>query len=567
MKGASDHESDHDEAQNNPSTAGEQHYHSPSGNDYRGQAQANDDQLARLAMGSTRQPENQGDTDGYQQKQQEQQGYQQHQQEQQSPTTPANQQTGDGYLATNSYAAGAQFNHQTPAHGNYDQAQEYDHSRRHQQQPARYNYVKLDHDRQQAHLAQQQAQRQAQIAEIMNNQQQQIYQTTTPVSLTTLASVDGQQQQQQQQSASEEEQQKQQQLQGQQSDYGQDQSLPSVQSSPESMLINESPVGIPILDQQSLISDPSQDSNQELSSDDGAKQTQPAAVYQVYQAYYAPKDHKPKPGYVRLSLEEFNELFRDAEIQYVDKKQLNGVTVADRSRQDQGQGDESGEAQHVYEQAQASGANHNDLMKASASEQNQSIVVDRRSIERRSSNATTAEPDNHSENKQNPKRSKFGGAVKKIISIRNSRQAARQQLLKSTLLKHKSEQQKKSNIEAASSTISPSFSPIASSNNPTTKQQPNVSTKTPSNINQTNANNIKQQQQQQLTDKRKLDAAASPAKKPLITANQNQPPAKAAAAVSKDSKIAKSKLQYSLVNASQRSTFTANDKSGSKATH
>lgn len=551
MKSANDHESsEHDEAQNSQQAvaADEQHY-GQSG--YRGHESGHE----QVMGASQQQPENQGEgADGYQQ-------------QQQSLTTPANQQAanGDGYLATNSYAAGAQFNHKTPSHENFaGQQQEYDQSR---QQPARYNYVKLDHDRQQSHLAQQQAQRQA--------EQQQLYQTTTPMSLTTLASADAQLQQQQRQTDASQIQQQQ----GSNDYTGQDQSLPSVQSSPESMLINESPMGMPILDQQSLISDPNQDSNQELSSDDGAKQSQPAAVYQVYQAYYAPKDHKPLPGYVRLSLEEFNELFRDAEIQYVDKNNLNGMAAeANRQHHHHQQGNQNGaggpEMQHAYE-LQSGG--QNDQMKASASENQQSIVVDRRSItsERRSSNGTELE--NSEKRPAAERKLKFGGAVKKIISIRNSRQAARQQLLKSTILKHKVQQPKKSNIATAGDTLTTISSPVsasasaASNNHPTTKQQqqqPNV-VSTASSIAQNQQKSINNKQQS--TNKRKSDGfnAATPAKKSLVP-SQSQPMNKPVTqGTSKDNKMDKSKISSVVVDGAKKRTSTTTDskKSGSEPTH
>ncbi|KAH7954925.1 hypothetical protein HPB49_022821 [Dermacentor silvarum] len=38
---------------------------------------------------------------------------------------------------------------------------------------------------------------------------------------------------------------------------------------------------------------------------------------QLYHAYYAPAQHKPPPGYVRMTVEEFNRLFKDAEIQFI----------------------------------------------------------------------------------------------------------------------------------------------------------------------------------------------------------------------------------------------------------
>lgn len=359
------------------------------------------------------------------------------------------QQMVEEYPSTNTYVAGAQINHQTSP--NYDQQQP-------STQPDRFAYMKLDRDRQQNHLVQQQAQHQAQLAEIMNNQQQQQqqqanYQTTTPVSLTTLAAIEQQQQdvqnqqqqqEQQQQSLSSnndnnsntyivEPQQQQQEL----------QPRPSVQSSPDSMLVNESPMQVPILDQQSLITE----SNEEFSDDDRAnkqsQQSQPAGVYQVYQAYYAPKDHKPLPGYVRLSLDEFNELFRDAEIQYVDRNLKGlGKTAAQlqqqqpqkyqqqynaiRNPQQQSQLVTDSDQANVYDQQSP-----NEVMKASASEMNQSIVVDRRSITERqtptnnsSSSTETANVDHHrfvETNKNRPdKKLKLGRAVKKIISIRNS---------------------------------------------------------------------------------------------------------------------------------------------------
>ncbi|XP_040356321.1 uncharacterized protein LOC121046298 [Ixodes scapularis] len=38
---------------------------------------------------------------------------------------------------------------------------------------------------------------------------------------------------------------------------------------------------------------------------------------QLYHAYYAPAQHKPPPGYVRMTVDEFNKLFKDAEIQFI----------------------------------------------------------------------------------------------------------------------------------------------------------------------------------------------------------------------------------------------------------
>ncbi|KAH6935367.1 hypothetical protein HPB50_005384 [Hyalomma asiaticum] len=52
---------------------------------------------------------------------------------------------------------------------------------------------------------------------------------------------------------------------------------------------------------------------------------------QLYHAYYAPAQHKPPPGYVRMTVEEFNRLFKDAEIQFIGSesdlnKKLSGKT-------------------------------------------------------------------------------------------------------------------------------------------------------------------------------------------------------------------------------------------------
>lgn len=371
-----------------------------------------------------------------QQQQQAENGNDFQQQYQAQMSTPSSQQQlRDAYLSTNSFVGGAQMNHHssTPSHGNFGQ-QQYG-------QPAssadQYSYVKLDRDRQQNHLAQHQAQHQAQLAELMNNrqqQQQQAYQTTTPMALTTLAALEPQQEvsQQAEQEARQQQEQAQQQAEpesgGNNNNNGymveQVQSRPSVQSGPESLLINESPLQVPILDQQSLISDPNQESHEEISNDDRAKQqqqSQPAGVYQVYQAYYAPKDHKPLPGYVRLSLEEFNQLFRDAEIQYVDRN-LNALAqnLINNNNNDQN-GSQSLEPTNQYEQ-QTPG----ETMKASASD-HQSIVVDRRSIsDRPSSNSSSSSGSEQNNEPKSDRRLKLGQAVKKIISIRNSRQLAKQ---------------------------------------------------------------------------------------------------------------------------------------------
>lgn len=42
---------------------------------------------------------------------------------------------------------------------------------------------------------------------------------------------------------------------------------------------------------------------------------------QFFHAYYAPADHSPPPGYVRMAVQEFKDLFRNADIRYVDGKE------------------------------------------------------------------------------------------------------------------------------------------------------------------------------------------------------------------------------------------------------
>ena len=389
---------------------------------------------------------------------------QQREQYQDQTTTQTNQEQSDNYLSTNSYVAGAQLNHQMPAHGsfsNQNQAQ----LQNSQTQPPTvgpYTYMKLDRERQQNHLVEHQAQHQAQLADLISSQQP--YQTTTPMTMTTLAAIEQQenseQQRQQVEQQQEQQQQQQQQQQHQQMQQGtgyvieQGQSQPSVQSPPDSMLVNESPIQVPISDQQSLLADPNQESNEQFSEDDGAKQRQrpqPAGVYQVYQAYYAPKDHKPLPGYVRLSLEEFNELFRDAEIQYVDRN-VNGLVQPGLLSPMGGQ--HQGESVNPYEQPSQAG----EMMKVSASE-SQSILVDGRSIsERRSSNSSSLS----SESKIKPDRMlKLGQAVKKIISIRNSRQFAKQTKASRLATRKITAQTSAPNLEVAttSATLSITSSP------------------------------------------------------------------------------------------------------------
>ncbi|XP_076348283.1 uncharacterized protein LOC143245914 [Tachypleus tridentatus] len=42
---------------------------------------------------------------------------------------------------------------------------------------------------------------------------------------------------------------------------------------------------------------------------------------ELYHAYYAPRDHIPPPGYIRLTIEEFEKRFKDANIQHLDSTQ------------------------------------------------------------------------------------------------------------------------------------------------------------------------------------------------------------------------------------------------------
>lgn len=42
---------------------------------------------------------------------------------------------------------------------------------------------------------------------------------------------------------------------------------------------------------------------------------------QLYHAYYAPAHHDPPPGYIRMTVDEFNKLFKDAEIQFIGSEQ------------------------------------------------------------------------------------------------------------------------------------------------------------------------------------------------------------------------------------------------------
>ncbi|XP_077557858.1 uncharacterized protein LOC144173236 [Haemaphysalis longicornis] len=62
---------------------------------------------------------------------------------------------------------------------------------------------------------------------------------------------------------------------------------------------------------------------------------------QLYHAYYAPAQHKPPPGYVRMTVEEFNKLFKDAEIQFIGSetdlnKKLSGKTAQSKVQYSKG---------------------------------------------------------------------------------------------------------------------------------------------------------------------------------------------------------------------------------------
>lgn len=304
--------------------------------------------------------------------------------------------------------------------------------RPHQQQPSNnigaFNYVKLDRDAQQEHLAQRQAQHKAHLAEILNNNNNNRDSYTTAIPLTTLSTV---------QSEYDRDQQNQEQVKnsnthdsnitgdnGYSSGRHEQSTEPISQAvtQPDASIIQENPIQVPILDKQSLIPDAN---SYQIADDDVSKvqnQAQPV-VYQVYQAYYAPKDHRPLPGYVRLSIDEFNDLFRDAEIQYVDRN-TNGrsrapiAALANLTAYESPSGIAK-EDLHPY--SSQSGAS--DPVKAAASEiSQQTIVIDRRSI------GDSQPTKNHTEPKESSKtQTRLGQTIRKIISIRNSRQLSTKQ--------------------------------------------------------------------------------------------------------------------------------------------
>lgn len=336
-----------------------------------------------------------------------------------------------------------------------EQHQQQQEQSRNEQNP--FGYVKLDQGAQQSHLAQHQAKHQIQLQELSspaNLRDGSSYgQSTTPTigqqQTTQLPPIEQSLQQNenngyQQQANQQQQQHEQQQQQLQKDDQQQQQTFEQSKSSYDTgsqqdaiptMLVagDQSIHQIPIIDQQSLIPDPNQEQTnyQFISADDeNAKrsqpeQSQPEGVYQVYQAYYAPRDHKPLPGYVRLSINEFNELFRDAEIQYVDKN-LSGLLKGQNLMLNGNQNNNYNNISSIdqtNEQTNQQMSSAVDMMKGAASE-NHSILIDRRSIP---DNRTTSEIGSIVNASRaigvggGQIKTRLGQAVKKIISIKNSR--------------------------------------------------------------------------------------------------------------------------------------------------
>lgn len=296
-------------------------------------------------------------------------------------------------------------------------------------------YVKLDREAQQNHLAHHQAQHHLQFQEFVSGKEG----STTPMSQmmqTTIPPIENQQTQVSLQDGNENN--------GyqasQQQQTSDDSKVNFEQNQPESvpMMVNDQPVQVPIIDQQSLIPDPNQEqqSYQFISNDDGPKQqqsqqSQPAGVFQVYQAYYAPRDHKPLPGYVRLSIDEFNELFRDAEIQYVDKNS-NGLIsgqnlVLHPLAKNESSSSSSSDSYSDSDSSYGRQLSATDMMKAASSE-NHSILIDRRSIPDGASISDRNSTDSNQNGSSSTAevKSRLGQAVKKIISIKNSRHLVKQ---------------------------------------------------------------------------------------------------------------------------------------------
>lgn len=78
-------------------------------------------------------------------------------------------------------------------------------------------------------------------------------------------------------------------------------------------------VGTRSLDSRDIIN--VQDNSQEnvLDNPGGEKK-------QFFHAYYAPSDHEPPKGYLKMTTDEFQKLFKDAEIQYVQRSENDGIS-------------------------------------------------------------------------------------------------------------------------------------------------------------------------------------------------------------------------------------------------
>lgn len=78
-------------------------------------------------------------------------------------------------------------------------------------------------------------------------------------------------------------------------------------------------VGTRSLDSRDIIN--IQDNSQEnvLDNPGGEKK-------QFFHAYYAPSDHEPPKGYLKMTTDEFQKLFKDAEIQYVQRSEDDGIS-------------------------------------------------------------------------------------------------------------------------------------------------------------------------------------------------------------------------------------------------
>ncbi|GFS93607.1 uncharacterized protein TNCV_3775731 [Trichonephila clavipes] len=59
------------------------------------------------------------------------------------------------------------------------------------------------------------------------------------------------------------------------------------------------------------------------SGEDGASPKESSSTKQYFHAYYAPSDHVPPKGYLKMSVAEFHKLFKNAEIQYIKRDQAD----------------------------------------------------------------------------------------------------------------------------------------------------------------------------------------------------------------------------------------------------